>query len=111
MDNITNKILQLNCQGAFSVVCDFGHEIRRRGVALALVQEPYTTNGCIRGLPIGMRSFVDSVGDSAIIIDSLVFDCVEISKSNWGVCVSVEGTFGRLLLASIYCRPNADLEP
>ena len=39
------------------------------------------------------------------------YDCVVVDSSQLGVCVSVEGGFGRILVASIYCKFGEPLEP
>ena len=105
------RIIQLNCQRAYSVVCELGQAMRSTGAVFALVQEPYTTGGFIRGLPGGMRVYTDSGGNSAIIVDDRDVDCTVVSRSEWGVCISAEGSFGRVLLSSIYCRFSCPLEP
>ena len=105
------KILQLNCQRSYTVICELGQAICDLGATFALVQEPYTTGGLIRGLPGGMRVFTDSGGNSAVIVNDRDIDCTVVSSSQWGVCVSVEGGFGRMFLASIYCRFGGPLEP
>ena len=109
MDKIL--ILQLNCQRAYSVICELGQAMCNLDATFALVQEPYTSGGHIRGLPGGMRVFLDGGGNSAVIVRDKDVDCTVVSCSQWGVCVSVEGGFGRMLLASIYCRFREPLEP
>lgn len=104
-------ILQFNSQGAYAAVCEFGQAMRQRCAPFALLQEPYTVDGCVRGLPGGMRVFTDLVGDSAIVVDSDDYDCTVLSRSEYGVCIAAENSVGRVLLASIYCRFSAPLEP
>lgn len=91
--------------------CELGQAMRRRGAPFALVQEPYFSNGAVRGLPGDARVYSDLVGRSAVVVDDRTLTCMVVSCSEWGVCVSVEGRFGRLLLASIYCRFGCALEP
>lgn len=105
------KILQLNCQGSYAVMCDLGRLLESGGSSFALVQEPYTTNGCIRGLPAGMRVFLDLRCNSAVIINDNNVECMIVSVSEWGVCVSVEGAFGRMFLVSAYFKFADPIEP
>ena len=105
------NVLQFNCQRAYAVVCELGQAMCALDAAFALVQEPYTTDGCIRGLPGGMRVFTDLGGNSAVIVRDSDIDCTVVSCSQWGVCVLAEGRFGRMYLASIYCRFSDSLEP
>ena len=93
------------------MMCELGQTMRHKGAPFALVQEPYTSDGCVRGLPGGMRVFTDLAGNSAIVVDDTEYDCTVVSCSQWGVCISAEGRFGRILLASIYCRFSESLEP
>lgn len=87
------KILQFNCQRAYAVMCELGQAMCALDAAFALVQEPYTSGGCIRGLPGGTRVFTDEGGNSAVIVRDGNFDCTVVSCSQWGVCVLVEGGF------------------
>lgn len=109
MDSL--KLLQFNCQRSYAVVCELGQALCDLDVVFALVQEPYVTDGCIRGLPGGMRVFTDGGYNSAVIVNDRDLNCTVVSRSQWGVCVSVEGAFGRMFLASIYCRPSESLMP
>ena len=111
MDQHALKILQLNCQRSYAVICELGQTIRDSGTTFALLQEPYTTGGCVRGLPGGMRVYTDSGGGSAIVVDDVNLDCTLVSSSQWGVCICVEGRVGKMFLASIYCRFGGPLEP
>ena len=52
------KILQFNCGGCYSSICDFGQTLCENENA-ALLQEPFTVDNCLRGLPLGMRSYVN----------------------------------------------------
>lgn len=57
------NIIQLNCQRAYVVMCKLGEAMRRKGAPFALVQEPYTRDGCVRGLSGGTRVFTDLGGN------------------------------------------------
>ncbi|GBP92382.1 Putative 115 kDa protein in type-1 retrotransposable element R1DM [Eumeta japonica] len=85
--------------------------MRRRGAPFALLQEPYFVDGGIRGLPAGMRVFANLAGNSAVVVDDRDVDCTVVSRARWGVCISVEGVFGRMLLASLYCAYGGRLDP
>ncbi len=81
------------------------------GCGIALLQEPYATNGVVRGLPGGFRVFTDLRRNAAIVVNNPSYDCVVLDSSQLGVCVSIEGEFGRLVVASVYCKYSEPLEP
>lgn len=105
------KILQLNCQGSYAAMCDLGQAMCERGCRFALVQEPYATNGCVRGLPAFMRVFPDLRANSAVIVNDVDVECRIVNVSEQGVCVCVEGAFGKILLCSVYCKFGEELGP
>lgn len=78
-------------------------------MSVALLQEPYTRDGIVRGLPGRTRVFTDENGDSAVIVFDRDIDCTMVSRSQWGVCVRIEGGFGKMFVASIYCRFSVTL--
>lgn len=49
---------------------DLGQWARERGLNILLLQEPYVFNGGVRGLPMGMKVYLDTKGQSAIIINN-----------------------------------------
>ena len=51
------KILQANCQGCYSVMCDMGICMRNSDIRVALLQEPYTRDGQVVGVPDDMRVY------------------------------------------------------
>ena len=69
------KILQFNCGGCYSSISDFGQTLCENG-NVAVLQEPFTVNSCLRGLPLGMRSYVNKNGNSVIVINGSSFDCI-----------------------------------
>jgi len=105
------KIFQLNCQRSYAVMCEVGALMHESGSSIALVQEPYTTNGCIRGLPASMRVFIDTRANAAILINDARLECMLIRADDYGVCVCVEGEIGRIWVASIYCKFGENLDP
>ncbi|KAH8307498.1 hypothetical protein KR044_008577, partial [Drosophila immigrans] len=82
-----------------------------RGSVVALLQEPHATNGCVRGLPARMRVFPDSRAQSAIVVNDVGIECTLMCSTNWGVCVRLNGKFGRLIVASVYCAFGEPPEP
>jgi len=106
-----SKILQLNCQKSYAVMCDIGQMMCERGIVIALLQEPYATSGCIRGLPAGMRVFPDSRANSAVVVNDVGIECTLVNSTNWGVCVCLSGSFGRVFVGSVYCAFGVPLEP
>lgn len=106
-------VLQLNCQGSYDVMCDFGECLRSMNVGVALVQEPYVSDGCIRGLPASMRAFVNASGGSAVIVDNVNMDVMLVGEytNEWGVCVSIKGVFGTMYVVSVYCKFCEEIGP
>lgn len=104
------RIMQLNCGGAYLAMAELGHTMRSNNCKIALLQEPYTVDNELRGLPSSMRVFVDSRAKAAIAIDDSNIQCVEQPIGNYGVCVRAEGSFGELMLISIYCSFSEPLD-
>lgn len=90
---------------------ELGQVLCSSRVSVALLQEPYTRDGIVRGLPGRTRVFTDENGDSAVIVFDRDIDCTMVSRSQWGVCVRIEGGFGKMFVASIYCRFSVTLDP
>ncbi|KAH8250905.1 hypothetical protein KR032_000089, partial [Drosophila birchii] len=105
------RLSQINCQKSYAVMCEVGQMLSERSYAVALVQEPYTTNGRVRGLPAAMRVFLDSRCQAAVIVNDPSLECILVSSTNWGVCVSVNGRFGRIFIVSVYCKFGEPLQP
>jgi len=82
-----SKLLQLNCQKSYSVMCDIGQMTCERGSVVALLQEPYANNGCVRGLPAGMRVFPDSRANSAVVLNDVGTECTLVNSTNMGAFV------------------------
>ncbi|KAH8323026.1 hypothetical protein KR074_008687, partial [Drosophila pseudoananassae] len=82
-----------------------------RGCVLALLQEPYTRYGGVRGLPAEMRVFPDSRCHAAVVVNDPNVECTLVSSTNWGVCVGLEGNFGRLFVVSVYCKFSESIDP
>ena len=106
------KILQFNCGGCYSSMCDFGQTLCENG-NVALLQEPFTVDNGLRGLPLGMRSYVNKNGDSAIVINDSSLDCIlmESLTNEFGICMQIKGSFGVIVLVSIYCKFGEPIEP
>lgn len=105
------RILQLNCQGSKAVMANLGVLMKEDNYSLALLQEPYTAFGRVCGLPAHMVVYPDSQVKAAVVINDSSLVGLVVKSDNRGVCVSVEGTFGRLVVASIYCQFGEPLEP
>lgn len=106
-----SHILQLNCGRAVTAMCELGEEMLERRCSFALIQEPANGHGVIKGLPASMRVFADLRLNSAIVVNDAAVDCTVISRTELGVCVRVEGVFGRIFLCSMYCKFSELLEP
>ncbi|KAH8274376.1 hypothetical protein KR026_006902, partial [Drosophila bipectinata] len=64
-------------------------------------------------LPDGMRMYTDRRGKAAILVDHQDVICMPMEPltTDYGVCVSVKGSFGSIFLCSVYCQCGAELEP
>ena len=104
--------LQINCGGAYVSMCDVGQMICEKA-NIALIQEPYTVEGMIRGLPLGMKSYLDKKCNAAIIINDPSLDCILLNHltDDFGVCVLVKTCFGDVLFVSVYCKFNQAIDP
>lgn len=99
------SIIQLNCAGAAVVMYDVGAWMCEHQVQLAILQEPWTAHGQVKGLPASMRVF-SSQGSAlaAIVVNHNGFDCamMEHLTTECGVCVHVKGSFGEIYVVSVY---------
>lgn len=108
------SFLQANCGRGRASTIELGVRLRDSGHLFALVQEPYVDlAGRITGVPSGMRVFSDRRGKAAVFVDSMDAICMPIEPlvTEFGVCVSITGSFGSIFLCSAYCQFNTDLEP
>lgn len=85
-------------------------------IALALIQEPYARKGKVEGMGADVRCLTANKPDSnpwaciavfdrnvdAMVITELSDDCC--------VCAEITGTFGKIILVSIYCRMGGRME-
>ena len=108
------KILQANCQGCYSVMCDIGVCMRENDIRVALLQEPYAREGRVVGVPDDMRVYMsaDDCG-AAVLIDDRGMDAVQISVQgqNLGVCVNIDCELGNMCVVSVYCRYGDEIGP
>ena len=106
------KILQFNCGGCYSSMCDLGQTLCENG-NVALLQESFTVDNCPRGLPLGMRSYVNKNGNSAMVINDSSFDCIllESLTNEFVICMQIKGSFGFIVLVSIYCKFGEPIVP
>ena len=105
------RILQLNCQGAYRAMIDVGVFLCNVKCSFALLQEPYVSNGSVRGLPAAMRSFTNRSGSAAIVVNDVNMEALLVFESEHGLCVCVEGDFGRVYLCSVYCKFSEEIHP
>lgn len=107
------RILQLNCQSAYAVTAELGAWMSECGAEIALLQEPYSAYGHVRGIPASMRVFVNGRANAAIVINDRRLECLLVTEftNEWGVCVWIKGTFGEMLLISMYCKFGEAIGP
>lgn len=105
------KFLQINCQSSYAVMCDVGQLLCERDCVVALLQEPYASNGRVRGLPAAMRTFSDSRCHATVVVNDPTVECTLVNSTDWGVCVNLSGRFGRVFFVSVYCKFGEPLEP
>lgn len=108
-------VLQYNCQRAYAAMCDLGEVMSERGVSVALLQEPYVQDECVRGLPLSMDVIVDGRKSpkAAIVVNDpkLEVMCVRECTNKYGVCVWLKRDFGEMYVVSVYCQFGKDIEP
>ncbi|CAK9827524.1 Retrovirus-related Pol polyprotein from type-1 retrotransposable element R1 (Fragment) [Anthophora retusa] len=96
-------------------MCDLGSVMSERSVRVALLQEPYATDGCVRGLPTRWSVHVCEdrpVRSAVVVMDASIESlCVRECTDEYGVCVWLKGDFGELYVVSVYCRHGQDIEP
>lgn len=84
------------------------------GAVVALLQEPWTVHGSVRGLPRGMRVY--ATGDTpkaAVVVNDSHAQCMlmhELSDEH-GVCVRVEWGDWDMFCVSMYCPPSVGIRP
>lgn len=107
------KIIQLNCQRSYDVMCDLGEILVQRKVSVALLQEPMVQCNKVMGLPVGFKIFVSNDGKSAIVVCDPMIESIMINKAKnaMGIAVYIRGAFGELYLSSLYCRPSVPIGP
>lgn len=115
MPSITKlKIVQLNCQRSQRVLYDLGNTMLENNIPIALIQEPYTANGRLSGLPASFR-VISSNGacKAAIILNSSVVDIMEVTSLTRECCVCawVHSAGDGFYVSSIYCQFGSSIHP
>ena len=108
------SVLQLNCGGSAGVMYDVGQWMCEHSVHLAILQEPWTAYGRVKGLPARIRVYASNGSAfSAIAVNDCGLECLlmEHLTSQWGVCVWVKGDFGEMYVVSVYCKFSDELGP
>lgn len=107
--------VSLNCK---SYVCmgDLAANMCEKGVAIALLQEPYVAHSAVRGLPATFRVYTsevssDGVGISAVAVNdaNLVVNVMAEFTNRWGIYV--KGANIELYVVSVYCRFGEEISP
>ena len=62
---------------------------------------------------MGVRSYVNKNGNSAIVINDSSFDCIltERLTNEFAICMQIKGSFAVIVLVSIYCKFGEPIEP
>lgn len=109
------NMVQYNCQRAYAIMCDLGEMMGKRGVSVALLQEPYVRNGRVCGLPTGMNVITsgDTNVKAAIVVNNFKLGLMRVEEctNEHGVCVWLKGDFGELYVVSVYCQHGKAIEP
>lgn len=104
------RVIQLNCQNAYGVMCDLGNVMREKRVSVLLLQEPYISNGSVCGLPSGTRAYMkDGGGKVMIVVNDNKVDAMSVMgcMEKHGVCVWIKVGKQEMYLCSVYCQFNA----
>ncbi|XP_058796652.1 uncharacterized protein LOC131674152 [Phymastichus coffea] len=106
------KILQLNCQRSYAVMCDLGQYAVRMGIQILLLQEPYVWRDRVRGLPGGTVVYVSERGSTAVCVIDVKLVSMSVEEYKWkdGVGVWVKGDMGELFVSSVYFRPRERMD-
>lgn len=108
------KMLQLNCQKSYKVMCDLGVIMSDEKINIALLQEPYVSNGRVCGLPCDMRVISCGVNaKTAVVVNDYSMEIVAVDEcvSEHGVCVWIKNMCGVFYVCSVYCQYSLSIEP
>ncbi|KAH8341650.1 hypothetical protein KR067_002595, partial [Drosophila pandora] len=105
--------IQANCGRGRAATLELAVRLRESGCLFALLQEPYIGSGTSDVLPEGMQIYTDRRQKAAILVDHQDVICMPMEPltTDYGVCVSVKGSFGSIFLCSAYCQFDTELEP
>lgn len=84
------RIVQLNCQNAYSVMCDLGNVMCEKKVDVLLLHEPYVSNDRVCGLPNGARVYMKAGGGKAAVVvngENKCDLCTRMYRGTWCMCM------------------------
>ena len=108
------RVIQLNCQHSYDVMCELGTIMVKDKIDVALLQEPYVGNESVKGLPLGMRIFAaEGIAQAAIVVNSNIITAVMVDQltDTHTVYVQLSCNVGTIYLVSIYCQFSLDINP
>lgn len=113
------SVVQLNCNRQSAVSVELQNYMCANNVQIAILQDQHVQQGS--GQPTGfhgaMRVFHlergGRINRAAIAIADPHIEavCVDSLRREFGICVWTKGDVGEILICSIYCKPNFDIEP
>ena len=108
------NVIQLNCQHSYDVMCELGTIMVKKNIDVALLQEPYVSNGSVKGLPLGMRIFAaEGIAQAAIVVNNNKMTAMMVDQLTdlHAVCVQLRCDIGTIYMVSLYCQFSLDISP
>lgn len=105
------KLLQLNGQKAYVVMCDMSQYVAQEGIQVGLFQEPYVFAKRVCGMPAGVKQFISVSGKAAVCVFDREIEsmAVEECKFEDGVCVWIKNRVAELYVVSLYAKPSGNV--
>ncbi|GIX89954.1 hypothetical protein CEXT_272071 [Caerostris extrusa] len=106
---MTIKIAQQNLQHCKPATLIFIQHMEEHDINMAMVQEPYTTNNKIPGIPTGWKQIISKTNRAAIIIRTTAIPITQVSIAEDLVTISTPIEDNNMLLTSLYSSPSEEI--
>ena len=114
MDHHRLKCYQVNLQHSRAAIKNLVQLINEHGVDIIFIQEPYTINNKLAGIPNSLRTYTcgDRRKRAAIIINNKNINAIAINQISDGDCIVTELIYkgAKFFGASIYFDGEEDIE-
>ncbi|GIY00347.1 hypothetical protein CEXT_145271 [Caerostris extrusa] len=78
-------------------------------INMAMVQEPYTKNNKIPGIPTGWKQITSKTNRAAIILRTTAIPITQVSTAEDSVTISTPIEDKNILITSLYSSPSEDI--